>query len=32
MFYKPFNINDIDKWLNECELNIDFVRVLYSWT
>ena len=32
IFYKPFNITEINRWLVECEANVDPGRVLNSWT
>ncbi|RMF92744.1 MAG: response regulator [Candidatus Schekmanbacteria bacterium] len=32
IFYKPFGIEEINKWLDLCESRIDPQRRLYSWT
>ncbi len=32
IFHKPFSVDEINLWLNECEKKTDPSRVLYSWT
>ena len=30
-FHKPFTIDEINKWLDECEKKINYKRVLTDW-